>query len=261
MVKGYILENITNMHVGSGDINYGVVDNLVQKDVVTSYPVIHSSSLKGALREYFEEKFCEDSETIIYIFGQNPDKSDKKNPGAYSFFEAKLLFRPVRSSKKLYFNATSKGVLEEFLMLINELGISCPFKKDIEELISLASDEIVANDEVYLEDEEAKKVDINLSDEFKKFIGEDIAIYPDEKFKELSLPFVARNRLENGESKNLWYEEVVPRFSKFYFFIQKPDNINENVEKFEEEFNKLKLFQVGANKSIGYGVCKIKEIR
>jgi CRISPR-associated protein Cmr4 len=53
----YFIQCITNMHVGSGDANYGVVDKLVQRDPVTNYPTIHSSSLKGALREHFEKQW------------------------------------------------------------------------------------------------------------------------------------------------------------------------------------------------------------
>jgi len=263
MIKGYFIENLTNMHVGSGDINFGVVDNLVQKDAITEFPVIHSSSLKGAFREYFESKFDED--VISYIFGQNPDSSDAKRPGAFAFFEAKLLFRPVRSSEELFFNATSKGILEEFLIMIDSLGVEFSLRDDIKKLINSAESYVVANKNVILEDIEAKKVDFDLSEEFKKLFGKNIAVYPDGEFKELSLPFIARNRLENGESKNLWYEEVVPRFSKFYFFVQKPDNIKEKdrelIEKFEKLFNETKLIQLGANKSIGYGVCEIKEMR
>jgi len=260
MIKGYFLRNITNMHVGSGDINFGVVDNLVQKDAITNYPVIHSSSLKGAFREIFEAK----KDLVTYIFGQNPDSSDKKIAGAFSFFEAKLLFRPVRSNKELYFLATSKGILQEFLDMLDILNVKFSLKDDFLNLINTPN-EIVATDEVVLEESLAKKVNFNLSDEFKNFFGKNIAIYPDEEFKELNLPFVARNRLENGESKNLWYEEIVPRYSIFYFFIQKPDNISEKnkslIEEFEKEFNNLKLVQLGANKSIGYGICELKEMK
>ena len=50
------LECITNMHVGNGDVNYNIIDNEVERDPVNHYPTIHSSGVKGALREYFEKK-------------------------------------------------------------------------------------------------------------------------------------------------------------------------------------------------------------
>lgn len=34
--KAYFIQCITNMHVGSGDANYGIVDKLVQRDPVTN---------------------------------------------------------------------------------------------------------------------------------------------------------------------------------------------------------------------------------
>ena len=48
----YKIDCITNLHVGSGDLNYNIVDNEVERDAVTGYPVIHASGLKGALREH-----------------------------------------------------------------------------------------------------------------------------------------------------------------------------------------------------------------
>jgi CRISPR-associated protein Cmr4 len=44
--KAYLIQCITNLHVGSGDATYGIVDKLVQRDAVYSYPTIHSSSLE-----------------------------------------------------------------------------------------------------------------------------------------------------------------------------------------------------------------------
>ncbi|MDE5759515.1 MAG: hypothetical protein K2I11_00795, partial [Bacteroides sp.] len=52
--KMYVITTMSNLHVGSGEYNMGVIDNLVQRDVLNNYPNINSSSLKGALREYFE---------------------------------------------------------------------------------------------------------------------------------------------------------------------------------------------------------------
>jgi CRISPR-associated protein Cmr4 len=44
--KAYIIKTKTNLHVGSGDINFGIVDNEVQRDTITNLPVINASSLK-----------------------------------------------------------------------------------------------------------------------------------------------------------------------------------------------------------------------
>jgi len=69
----FMIETVSNMHVGSGDSNFGVVDNLVQRDPATTYPYISSSSLKGALREHFESNNV-DKNVIEAIFGSEPRK-------------------------------------------------------------------------------------------------------------------------------------------------------------------------------------------
>ncbi|MCD4675191.1 MAG: hypothetical protein K8S18_04240 [Desulfobacula sp.] len=63
----YKIRTITNLHVGAGDANYGVIDNLVQRDVVTGLPVIHGSSLKGAIREFYEYSWGGKDERLLGI--------------------------------------------------------------------------------------------------------------------------------------------------------------------------------------------------
>ena len=86
----YMITALSNMHVGSGDINFGVVDNLVQKDLITSVPIINSSGLKGALRDFFNAGGILVDTEIDYIFGppQKDGKDDKKisGSGMYKFF-------------------------------------------------------------------------------------------------------------------------------------------------------------------------------
>jgi CRISPR-associated protein Cmr4 len=69
------------------------------------------------------------------------------------------------------------------------------------------------------------------------------------------LPLIARNCLENGRSTNLWHEQVVPRESRFYFFLLKPHH-----SKYELEFKKGDPVQIGGNASIGYGFTQIEKV-
>ena len=62
----YLINTLTSLHVGSGDINFDIIDNQVQKDEISKNPIIHSSSLKGALREHFESR---GDSFVNYIFG------------------------------------------------------------------------------------------------------------------------------------------------------------------------------------------------
>ena len=63
-----------------------------------------------------------------------------------------------------------------------------------------------------------------------------------------NLPIIARNVLENGESKNLWYEQVLPSETILYTII---------VEEGDDLMNALngKIVQIGADATIGYGYC------
>jgi len=268
----YKIDVLSNLHVGSGDINFDIVDNQVQKDYITNLPIIHSSSLKGAFREHFEN--IGDSKTLIkYIFGAE-NNSNEIQPGAYSFFDAQLLTRPVRSNVKPYFNATSPDVLKNLIEAIDSFGIEFDeeLKKELEYLsnIEIQNREAVIFEEiegVILEDiENIRCNNKNLSENLKQFLGDNLALFNFKDFKDLSLPVLARNHLENGVSKNLWYEEVVPKKSKFFFCIAKPTNIDEKdksqkIDGFENRFNKEgSKIQIGGNKSIGYGFTKIQKV-
>jgi CRISPR/Cas system CMR subunit Cmr4 (Cas7 group RAMP superfamily) len=68
------------------------------------------------------------------------------------------------------------------------------------------------------------------------------------------LPVIARNRLD--KNKNLWYEEVVPHQTIFITYILSGAN---NFVSFEKHLLK-DFIQVGANSSVGYGLCKFHKI-
>lgn len=257
----YLIKNLSNLHVGSGDINFDIVDNQVQKDSTTHLPIIHSSSLKGAFREHFEKR---GKGFVTYIFGSSPTDNTDIN-GAFSFFEARLLTRPVRSNIKPYYNALYPDTLKELIETIETLNIEVDFLDELKRFFDKIKDITVPTvldnkDGVILEDFKAQKQNIKTAIPFLQ----NLAVFPCREFQELDLPVIARNYLDNGISKNLWYEEVVPKYSQFYFCIAKPTNIDkkdkEKVDQFERSFENEKIFQIGANKSIGYGFCDIKRV-
>ena len=266
----YKITTLSNLHVGSGDINFDVIDNQVQRDSITNLPNINSSSLKGAFREHFTSEENE-SNMVKYIFGGD-NKESEAQAGAYSFFEAQLLTRPVRSNVKAYFNATSPLVIKNLLETIENFNIE--FDSTLKaELVKLSKIEIKQGKPIIfenisnaiLEDEEAIIKDFDTS-KLMPLLGEDLALFSDEDYKALDLPVLARNYLVDGSSQNLWYEEVVPKKTKFFFCIAKPTNIDEKDKKqkidgFENRFNNEgSKIQFGANKSIGYGFSKVTKV-
>ncbi len=274
MNKLYLIKALTNMHPGSGEVNYNIVDNQVQRDVITDRPIINSSSFKGCLRDYLSGKMSDSQ--IGYIFGDT-----KGNIGKYTFFNCNLLSLPVRSNKKSFFRAVCKETIEELVSTINNFSIHIDISI-LRELIDLASEKekgfdyfiIFENyddlEDISIEGYKCEHQQFEKVKQLESVLGENIVLTSNEVFNELTkeLPVIARNHLEERKSQNLWYEEVVPRESIFYTTIKIEDN--EESEDFDkqhgyiDEFNKNitgnNVIQIGANASIGYGYSRIVEL-
>jgi len=78
----YKIECLTNLHVGSGDVNYNIIDNEVEKDPVTGYPIIHASGVKGALRDDMKNR---GEQFLNKVFGF-AGKGDTGNSGSHKIF-------------------------------------------------------------------------------------------------------------------------------------------------------------------------------
>ncbi|MBP2143374.1 CRISPR-associated protein Cmr4 [Methanococcus voltae] len=272
----YFIKAVTNLHVGSGDVTYGVVDNMVQRDCVTNYPIINSSSLKGALRAFFECNAKDnesDKNNVPKIFGKDSNSPSQDNTqngkGKMAFFDAKILFRPVRSNKRPYALVTCPQALSDFFEYLEISGI----KEDEKEGLKQLKEKKLENKCNFEPKENEKFEEISKYEDITNLFkseeitnlcnylnlnDEKIIICSNEEFSNLNLPVIARNQLENGESKNLWYEEVVPRKSIFYFMTNCEEDGLSNT--FNEAI-KEKLVQIGGNATIGYGFCDIGIIK
>lgn len=269
----YVLTTMSNMHVGSGEYNVGVIDNLVQRDVINKFPNINSSSLKGAFREFFKSEKNDDF--IKRIFGSAPKAQDDKASGSFRFFEANILSYPVRSNVVAYLRAVSIDVLKEFLLkikmfqkqndykeLVNVLnfltGIDVKEKKPI--VFNTKLDKAIVEDFELKAEIYSKDLDNTMRTALYKYFGKRVVLLHNNDFQRLCgenmLPVISRNYLESGESKNLWYEEVVPRLTQFYFPVMEEDR---DADDFESKLSDS-LIQFGGNASIGYGYSKIEPI-
>ena len=128
------IECITNLHVGSGDVNYNIIDNEVEKDPVTGYATINASGVKGALREYFNKVSEKD---VLPLFGGN--KGDRTIPGAIKFMQADILALPVRATmgkEAYYLVASEENIhnLKEKRMILENMKTDFKRKK-VEEQI------------------------------------------------------------------------------------------------------------------------------
>ena len=221
----------TNLHVGNENTtSYGLIDLAVQRNATTGLPCINSSSLKGALNEYAAQEAKLTSEELIRIFGSDKviengmRRNSRTQKGQYTFFDANILFLPKQSSTCLYELVTCDAVLQGFI-----------------KHVKLITNKDVTKDE--------------LKNNFK------FTEVPDGEFIDLcsddNLPIIARNVLDNGESKNLWYEQVIPAETVFYTIIDdKGDGTLAN-----KIGAKNALVQIGAEATIGYGYCKFTNLK
>ena len=100
----------TPLHAGSGD-SLGIVDMPIQRERHTSFPKIEASSLKGALREFFEQDKGEKNKDLITAFGAE-DGAEKA--GALGFTDARLLLFPIKSMRGIFAWVTCPRVLKQF---------------------------------------------------------------------------------------------------------------------------------------------------
>lgn len=245
-IYSYLIECVTNLHVGTGGDNFGIVDKEIQRDQVDNVPIIHASSLKGAIREFFDKSILLDPSLIKKYFGS--DKNDNVlQQGKLRFFEARLLSIPVRGIGNLSdYSGTSKKLLSDYNKFVSKLDSS---------ILSLSLPTVINENAIT----EFGNVTLIPS---VNHIGNNIAYFSDEAMNSVlkGLPIIARNSLENGQSENLWYEEVVPRGSKFYFFVAVPEE--ETIEFLDKLENEMlnNVVQIGANATVGYGFCKISKL-
>lgn len=213
----FLITAKTNLHVGneSGG-EFTIIDKAIQRDPLTQLPCINSSSLKGAIKEYCVHNT---QINVSKLFGSDVDEkgraiSEKSQKGEAIFFDAKLLFMPQQDDNTLFHYETSEDVikmLEDRVRLFDpSYKYERPERYNGKELVDGDLNAICNND---------------------------------------NLPIIARNVLENGESKNLWYEQVLPAETVLYAIIR---------EEGEDLKNALdgKIVQIGANATIGYGYCK-----
>ncbi len=282
----------TNLHVGSGSQNYGIIDNLVQRDPLTGFPCIYSSSLKGAIREYFRHYLKMDKtwtdelsrKFLLHVFGfdrndaieneENVTESSvtadvKQQSAKYRFLQADLLSIPVRSDRRLFYRTTCPYLLQNLKKSLDLYRY--PLGTGYSSVLSLVTDAFLGNEKAIQFDsypsilEEAdivavSKQAINNLAQLNSIAGKELAIAKDVEFAELvsdfHLPVIARNNLTDGRSSNLWYEQVLPAETRFWFGVLYPDSDSE-IEKFRTIVQSHPV-QIGANASIGYGFCSIK---
>jgi CRISPR-associated protein Cmr4 len=266
----YLIRALSNLHAGAGDRSFGLIDKHVQRDHTTNLPVVFASSLKGALRELVHH--ARGASTAASLFGTDNERGGAAlmEQGRLVFSDARLLAIPVRSSHQLYYMATTPTLIEDFIGTLDEALVEIEGSRTLDALKNLAPAKgkpIILGDVaagVYLEHLPSlvpnDPPDIT---PLRDVVGPRLAVMHLDDFATLckNLPTVARNALDNGISENLWYEELVPRETRFYATVEAlGSSTDAAVETAVEDLdgaitaaNGRRHVQLGANATVGNG--------
>lgn len=242
----------TPLHCGSGN-DIGIVDLPIQRERHTDFPKIEASSVKGGIREAFEESDRKISVGSTEIKASNraaislafgPEEGSD-HAGALGFTDARLLLFPVKSMKGVFAWVTCPQVLERFKNDLSLCGTNLPFEMPAKNTAPQNCGLFINNNKIVLEEytfEITKDTDANgnctklanwLSDNlfptgnshqfWKDKIKRDIVILSDDEFRDfvtLSTEVITRIKINNEtgtvQSGALFTEEYLPTEAILY---------------------------------------------
>jgi CRISPR-associated protein Cmr4 len=257
--------------VGAGS-SVGAIDQPVQRERHTGFPIIPGSSIKGVLRDHLRNL---GEKALNELFGQGGD-SDFYSAGKLSFGEARLVAFPVRSAKGSFALATSALALQRFArdaqvslripsppadmacyagsklvleragqkgVVLEEYRFQCAggFPEDWEQyLIELLGDAVLAG---------AKGRFVILSDgDFSHFAVSACQVNQHVRIND---------ETGTAEDGGLFNEETVPSEALFYAPITLLNRGAESNSVFEQ-LSAEQLVQFGGNGTTGLGFCTVK---
>ncbi len=142
---------ISPVHMGAGQA-LGLIDNPIQREVHTGWPIFAGSGIKGAMRHQLRTEKEWNTEVLNNVFG--PESSgDTGYAGAVSFTDAQLVAFPVRSLKRGYVYATCPTALARAkrLLQIANAATGWPEESVDEGGAKIVNPDLLNNSEVILE--------------------------------------------------------------------------------------------------------------
>jgi len=202
--KALFIYCVSPVHMGAGTA-LGLIDNPIQRERHTEYPMMAGSGLKGAVRHHFWAQLSADarkdkSNLLNRLFGPETDASD--HAGAVSFGDAQLVAFPVRSLKNAFVYATSPTALARTARLLTLVGHTPDWPTVTTETshCKLVNPDLLTGDQLHLEafeftahmDEPLRKISEWLSKYalptapaysfFRDKLRDDLALLSDEEF-------------------------------------------------------------------------------
>jgi CRISPR-associated protein Cmr4 len=263
IILGLLAE--TFIHPGSGRTG-GAIDLPVAREAATDYPYMAGSSLKGALRDRYEQEFSESEADVLF------GKSD--NAGQILVSDARLLLLPVRSLTGAYKWATCPHLLERYTRDRSRCGI----KGDPPPTDALSAKNYLgaetSGQKLYLEERgfrHAGELPDGMADLIGELIlhqrakqrlpGQMVILHDDDFawFARYGLAVQARNKLkENKTSNNLWYEESIPPDTLMYAVLAARQA--DALSAIHRIFDSYSYIQAGGNETVGQGWFAVRKL-
>ncbi|MEI6342361.1 MAG: type III-B CRISPR module RAMP protein Cmr4 [Verrucomicrobiota bacterium] len=259
----------TPLHVGAG-ASVGAIDQPVQRERHTGFPLIPGSSVKGVLKDHLANL---GRDHLGEIFGKGGN-GEAFAAGKVSFGEARLLLFPVRSAKGAFALATSPLALQRFA---REAALTLAIPEPPKDMTCLAGGKVVIPGKGAAVLEEYR---FGVAGEFPKdweqklcsLLGDAVLAGADGRFVLLSdgdLSHFSVNACQvnqhvrindetgTAEEGGLFNEETVPSETLLYSVLtemRKPNGDNGVFKALAAE----QLIQFGGNGTTGLGFCTVK---
>jgi CRISPR-associated protein Cmr4 len=281
---------LTGLHPGSGTA-LGHVDLPVARERHTGWPLIPASTLKGVLRGACRTgPKDEDNPELLAVFGPKPGESANEHAGALSLTDARLLAFPVRSLVGVFAWVTCPAVL---MRLIRDLElVNCRFRPfDVPSLLDKqaaspdASPLLIDGTNLVLEEfdfERRADVDIrHIADWIAGAVSDvgtaariktHIVVVFDDAFghfvrhaTEVTARIGLHYETKTVKDGALFYEEFLPPETLFYSLVfAEPSRSKHKMDASEVrqyvESKTPKTLQIGADETIGKGLCAVRLI-
>ncbi len=268
--KNLVIFTRTPLHVGAGS-SVGAVDQPVQRERHTGFPIIPGSSIKGVMRAHFTVNGT-DSDSLTRLFGPaRLSGDDDASQGHLSFGEAKLLLFPVRAAKGSFAFVTSSLALRRFL---RDAGGDEDPGESVQDGFCLAGDTVKDGNSVVLEEYRFEAKDSfpeKIADRLSTLLDDPVLASAKGRLVLLSdgdFSHFARNACEvkqhvkidvatgTAVKGGLFNEECVPAETLFHSTITELKSEGEN--QVHSTLSEERVIQFGGDATTGLGFCSVK---
>ena len=256
---------LTPCHVGSGS-SVGVVDNPIQRERHTNWPVIPSSGMKGAMREQFSRSA--NTLTTDEIFGSS-NSGGSEHSGAIVISDGKILAFPMRSSIAPFVWITCPGVLKRLNKDLAWLGKSTIEIPNIQgdqakSLIGSLTGQILLEDTIV----QAEKCNSNLEMYFPNverllLVSDEVFHYGVSHCTAINAQIRIKSKTGTTDDGSLRYTEELPADTLMYSIIvchnsRKQSDNSLKSDKIQTMLkNEFSYTQVGGDMTLGRGIFQL----